>query len=169
MTESRISVDHIRLTADKPFAEVQAAFERQLGKFDPQVYKALAEGGNPQAARAQIAAMAGPSGFMLFGTNDHGSLLRIVGQRATAIQYVIGNPLYAIEMTRHAIGAALYAPLRVLLYEADPRTTCIEYDKPSSQFGQFGDARANEMAAALDRKLADLAEEALGGRPLPGH
>ena len=83
--------------------------------------------------------MAGPSGFMLFSTSDHGTLLRIVGQQRKAVQYVLGNPLFAVEMTRHAIGAALYAPLRVLIYEADDGKTCIEYDKPSSLFGQFGD------------------------------
>ena len=76
------------------------------------MYQALAEGGDPQAARVQIAVMAGPSGFMLFSTSDHGTLLRIVGQERKAVQYVIGNPLFAVEMTRHAIDAALYAPLR---------------------------------------------------------
>ena len=73
------------------------------------------------------------------------------------MQYVVGNPLFAVEMTRHAIGASLYAPLRVLIYEADDGKTCIEYDKPSSLFGQFGDERVGRMAAALDRKLEDLA------------
>jgi uncharacterized protein (DUF302 family) len=105
--------------------------------------------------------MAGPSGFMLFGTNDHGALLRIVGQQRKAVQYVIGNPLFAVEMTRHVIGAALYVPLRVLIYEADDGKTCIEYDKPSSLIGQFGDARVGPMAAALDHKLCDLAAAAM--------
>jgi uncharacterized protein (DUF302 family) len=75
------------------------------------------------------------------------------------MQYVVGNPLYAIEMTRHSIGAALYAPLRVLICEEHGKT-CIEYDRPSSLFGQFGDGRVDAMAALLDRKLADLVAEA---------
>jgi hypothetical protein len=115
MNETRFNVNHVRLTANKPFAEVQTKFERRLGKFDPEVNKSLAEGGDPEAAQARIEAMAGPSGLMLFGTNDHGSLLRIVGRPRKAVQYVVGNPLYAVEMTRHSIGAALYAPLRVLI------------------------------------------------------
>ena len=97
---------------------------------------------------------------MLFGTSDHGRLLRLVGQQRKSVQYVIGNPLFAVEMTRHAIGASLYAPLRVLIYEADDRMTCIEYDRPSSLFGQFGDERVGAMAAALDQKLEDLAAAA---------
>jgi uncharacterized protein (DUF302 family) len=160
MTESRFSVVHIRLSSEAAFDVVQAAFERRLGKFDPDVYKALGEGGDPAAARARIESMAGPSGFMLFGTSDHGRLLKIVGQQRKAVQYVIGNPLFAVEMTRHAIGASLYAPLRVLICEADDGKTCIEYDRPSSLFGQFANEQVARMAATLDRKLEDLATTA---------
>ena len=160
MTESRFSVVHVRMTSDRPFADVQAAFERRLGKFEPDVYQALAGGGDPEGARARIEAMAGPSGFMLFSTSDHGTLLRIVGQQRKAVQYVIGNPLFAVEMTRHAVGASLYVPLRVLIYEADDGKSCIEYDRPSSLLGQFGDERVVPMAAALDQKLEDLAAAA---------
>ena len=160
MKESRFTVNHVQLTADRPFAEVKAAFERRLGRFDPEVQKALAEGGDPEAARARIEEMVGPSGFMLFGTSDHGSLLRIVGRPRKAVQYVVGNPLFAVEMTRHSIGVALYAPLRVLIYEEDGKT-CIEYDRPSSLFGQFGDGQVDAMASSLDQKLAELAAEAI--------
>jgi len=160
MTESRFTVEHVRLTSDKPFGKVTAAFEARLGKFDPEVQKELARGGDLQTARTRMEAMVGPSGFMLFSTSDHGALLGIVGERRKAVQYVVGNPLFAVEMTRHAIGAGLYAPLRVLIYEADGKT-CIEYDKPSSLFGQFGDSQVDKMAASLDRKLADLAAEAM--------
>ena len=68
----------------------------------------------------------GPSGFMLFGKTDHGSLLRIVGQERKAIQYVLGNPLFALQMTRHDIRASRYAPLRVLLYQNEEGKTCVE-------------------------------------------
>src|SRR5258708_27933827 len=138
------------MTADSPFADVRAAFEQRLGRFEPDVYQPLAEGGDPAAVRARIEAMAGSSGFMLFSTRDPGAGLRIVGQHRKAVQYVIGNPLFAVEMTRHAIGAALYVPLCVLIYEADDGKTCIEYDRPSSLFGQFADERVDSMPAPLD-------------------
>jgi hypothetical protein len=44
--------------------------------------------------------------------------LRLVGQKRQTVQYVVGHPLLAVEMTRHAAGSALYAPLRALIYEA---------------------------------------------------
>src|SRR3954454_2462581 len=153
MSDNHFTVDHVRRTADKSFGDVTSAFERQLGKFDPDVSKGLAAGGDAEDVRARIEAMAGPSGFMLFGTQDHGSLLRLAGQKRKAIQYVVGNPLFALQMTQHDIRAGLYAPLRVLVYEDEQGRTCLEYDKPSSLFGQFGDDRIASTAVMLDKKL----------------
>ena len=160
MNTTRISVDHVRLATDKPFGDVTKTFEQQVGRFDPNVYKALAEGGDAEGAKAKIEAMAGPSGFMLFATHNHGALLRLAGQKRKAIQYVVGNPLFALQMTQHDIRASLYAPLRVLIYEDERGKTCVEYDKPPSQFGQFGNDRIAPTAAMLDKKLEALVAEA---------
>jgi uncharacterized protein (DUF302 family) len=158
MNNSRFTVEHVRLESDKPFEEVANAFERQLGKFDPDVRKAATEGGDVDAAKAKIAAMAGSSGFMMFGTQDHGALLRLAGQERKAIQYVVGNPIFALQMTQHDIRASLYAPLRVLIYENEAGKTCVEYDKPSSLFGQFGNEEVSAVAVMLDKKLEALVE-----------
>ena len=159
MSDTRFTGDHVRRTTDKPFEDVTAAFVRQLGRFEPGVYQALAVGGDAEGARAKIEAMAGPCGFMLFGTQDHGSLLRLAGQKRKAIQYVVGNPLFARQMTQHDIRASLYAPLRVLIYETEGKT-CVEYDRPSSLFGQFANAKVTEVATMLDRKLEQLVARA---------
>ena len=161
MNESRFMVDHVRLESAKPFEDVAKAFERRLGRFDPDVAKPLIAGGDIEEARAKIEAMAGPSGFLLFGTTDHGALLRIVGQKRKAIQYVVGNPLFALQMTQHDLRAGLYAPLRVLIYEDNRGRTCLEYDKPSSLFGQFQNDRISPTAAMLDTKLEDLVTTAI--------
>ena len=158
---ARITVDHIRAVGEKPFQQVTKAFEQELGQFDEETYKSLAAGDDVEKARAKLEAMVGPSGFMLFRTSDHGSLLRLVGQKKKAIQYLIGNPLFAIQMTQHDIRSSLYAPLRVLLYEDEHGKTCVEYDKPSSLFGQFGNAKVTEVATMLDRKLEQLVARAI--------
>jgi uncharacterized protein (DUF302 family) len=93
---------------------------------------------------------------MLFATHNHGALLRLAGQKRKAVQYVVGNPLFALQMTQHDLRAGLYAPLRVLIYEDERGRTCLEYDKPSSLFGQFSDDRIATVAAMLDRKLEAL-------------
>jgi uncharacterized protein (DUF302 family) len=160
MNNHHFTVDHVRLTTDKPFGDVAAAFERQLGRFDPDVRRAATESGDTEAAKAKIQAMAGPSGFMLFATHNHGALLRLAGQSRKAIQYVVGNPLLAFQMTQHDIRASLYAPLRVLIYEDEEGKPCVEYDRPSSLFGQFENDRISPTAAMLDRKLEALVSSA---------
>jgi uncharacterized protein (DUF302 family) len=163
MNITRITVDHVRVLADKPFDQVTKAIEEQLGQFDPEVYKSLRAGEDAEKVSAKIEAMVGPSGFMLFGTSHHGALLRLAGQKKKAIQYLVGNPLFALQMTKHDIRASLYAPLRVLLYENEQGKTCVEYDKPSSLFGQFGNAQVTEVAIMLDRKLEQLVARAIQG------
>jgi len=153
MQDTTFTVAHIRRTTDQPFDDVTTAFERQLGQFDSGVYQALATNGDTAAAKAKIEAMAGPSGFMLFATHNHGALLRLAGQKHKAVQYIVGNPLFALQMTQHDIRASLYAPLRVLVYEDEQGKTCVAYDRPSSLFGQFGDDRIRPTAAMLDKKL----------------
>ena len=39
--------------------------------------------------------------------------------------------------------------------------TCLEYDKPSSLFGQFGNAEVTAVATMLDKKLEALAAAAM--------
>jgi uncharacterized protein (DUF302 family) len=77
----------------------------------------------------------------------------MVGARTNAKQYLIGNPLTAIQMSQHDIRAALYPPLRVLVYEQKTGRTTVEYDQPSSLFGQFGWEDVTQVALTLDAKL----------------
>jgi len=157
----KVTIEHVHVETEKPFGEVAAALEARMGKFDPIVLEELGRGAAPESARARLERMAGPSGFMLFDTQNHGSLLRLAGQERKAVQYIVGNPLFAFQMTQHDIRASLYAPLRVLLYENGEGKTCVEYDRPSSLFGQFGKANVTEVAAMLERKLEQLVAEAI--------
>jgi hypothetical protein len=58
--------------------------------------------------------------------------------------------------------AALYAPIRVVLYENDAGHGIFEYERPSTTFGQFGDERVTVVARGLDvaraRVLTSAAE-----------
>ena len=152
----KVTIGHVHRETEKPFTEVTAALEARMGKFDPAVYEQLRGGADPEAVRARLEAMPGSSGFMVFRTSDHGALLRLAGQTKKAVQYLLGNPLFALRMTQHDIRAGLYAPLRLLVYEDDGGKTCVEYDRPSSLFGQFGNASVTEVATMLDRTLEQL-------------
>ena len=140
--------------------------DQQLGAFDPEVVRALGLPNPPvEEIRAKIKAMEGSSGFMRFGPGQAlGNLLPFVGRPAgKVVQYVIGNPLIAVQMTQYQPGVALYVPLRVLISEAEGGGTRVEYDLPSSLMAQFEDARVSEVARGLDKKLEKLIATALGG------
>ena len=158
ITRHTIEVEHIRIESAKSFADVRAALERIVPQLDPTRLKVLADGDVERANREKEQ---GPELF-IFQVRDHGVLLAIAGKARNALQYEIGNPLTATLMTRHRLSAALYAPIRVVLYENDAGHGVFEYDQPSTTFGQFGDERVTAVArgldAALERALLAAAE-----------
>jgi uncharacterized protein (DUF302 family) len=159
--ERKIEVRHVSLETNAGFDSFTQKFEESLGRFDPSAIKDVLT--NPAAAEQRLKLAEGEEGLMLFDIRDHGTLLNIFGAPRKAKQYVLGNPLVAITMTRHDIRAGLYAPLRVLVYEDAGHTTRIEYDQPSSLFGQFDNPEVSAIAQSLDTKLANLIRKAESG------
>ncbi len=151
-TTRPITVEHVRIETSKPFVEVRTSLEALVPPLNTAFRTTLQRGADAQA-RSELEALAELSIFL---TRDHGELLRITGESRRALQYEIGNPLTASSMTRYALPAALYAPLRVVLYEAQDGRTVFEYDLPSSLFGQFGDDRVTQVGRKLDRQLETL-------------
>lgn len=86
--------------------------------------------------------------------------LNIMGFSKKAKQYVLGDHLTAIKMTRCDIRAGLYAPLRVLIYEDDNYSTRVEFDQPSSLFGQFSDPDVTATAKDFDTRLSNFIQKA---------
>jgi hypothetical protein len=150
MTNQTIAVEHIRIESAKSFADVRAALERTVPHLDPSLVKALDAG---DVARAIQEKEEGPE-LSIFQSRDHGAILQIDGITRNAFQYDIGNPVTASLMTRHRLAAALYAPIRVVLYENHAGHGVFEYDQPSTTFGQFGDERVTAVARGLDAALA---------------
>jgi uncharacterized protein (DUF302 family) len=148
-TSQTISVEHIRISSERPFAEVRRKLEDTLPTLDATIVEVLSSGDQKRATDYEAN---GPT-LSIFEQRDHGALLQIVGRECNALQYEIGNPLTASKMTRHKLGAALYAPLRVVLFEDERGNGVFEYDKPSSFFGQFGDERVTEVGRCLDAEL----------------
>ncbi len=156
--ERIFEVRHISLEVDADFESFTKNLERSLGRFDDSMYKGLET--DHAIVRKRLEQAAGEEGLMLFTIRDHGKLLNIRGAPKKAKQYVLGNPLIAIKMTQHDIRAGLYAPLRMLVYEADDRSTRVEYDQPSSLFGQFDVPEVTAIAKSLDMKLTNVIKKA---------
>jgi uncharacterized protein (DUF302 family) len=157
VTRQVLQVEHVKIDSAKTFAEVEAALESALPQLDPAVVAALTDGDERRVKELERG-----SELFIFLKRDHGALLQITGRPRKAMQYDIGNPLTATRMTRHEMPAALYAPLRVVLYENAAGGATFEYDRPSTLFGQFGDeqvtAVSRELDAELERALRQAAE-----------
>jgi pimeloyl-ACP methyl ester carboxylesterase/uncharacterized protein (DUF302 family) len=156
VTSHTIPVEHIRIVSERPFAKVRQSLERMLPKYDTTIAVALRDG---DEKRIKDYEENGPR-LSIESEVDHGALLQTSGGKRNALLYQIGNPLTATSITRHQLSAALYAPLRVVLFEDERGRAVFEYDKPSSLFGQYGDERIAEVARHTDRALDTVLRDA---------
>src|SRR5262245_6696234 len=90
-TSRTISVEHIKISSERSFADVRRRLEGTLSKLDASIVEALRSG---DQKRARDYEETGPK-LSIFEERDHGVLLQIFGSRANALQYEIGNPLTA--------------------------------------------------------------------------
>lgn len=149
VTSQPITVDHIRIACRRSFDQVRTALAAKLPELDAKIIPLLSSG--DKAAIEEYEKRG--ARLFIFLERDHGTLLAIAGGKKNAVQYEIGNPITASKMTRHHLGASLYAPLRVTLFETESGEVVFEYDRPSSLFGQFGDDRVLQVGLDLDREL----------------
>jgi hypothetical protein len=142
-------VEHRTLRCVRSFELVHASLIAAVPALKPELVEMLTGGekSDVDAARRTLPKL------WLFLTRDHGSLTAADGLKSKAVQYEIGNPLTAERMTRYHLGAGLYAPLRIILYEDEQGQAVFEYDLPSSLFSQFGDARVTAVGFELDEEL----------------
>ena len=73
-----IAVEHIRISSERPFAEVRSKLEATIPKLDIGIAEALSSG---DQERAKDYGENGPK-LSIFGERDHGALLQIAGQKA---------------------------------------------------------------------------------------
>jgi len=155
VTQRTVQVEHVTIATKKKFDDVEAALESSIPQLDPAMLDALAHGD-----RNRVRHLERRSKLFIFLKRDHGAILRIAGQQRKVVQYDIGNPHTATRMTRHQLPAALYAPLRVVLYENADGGSTFEYDKPSTLFGQFGDEAVTAVGQELDVELENALKRA---------
>jgi uncharacterized protein (DUF302 family) len=136
------------------FDEFTQNLEATLGRMDPTIIQKVVT--EPRLVESHLKQMGGEENLFLIDIRNHGELLSMVGVPRKAKLYEVGNPLIAIQMTKHDIRSALYMPLRLLVYKTPDRSVCVEYDLPSFVFGQFGNAEVTKIAESLDLKLSHL-------------
>jgi len=147
-------VTHISVKLASSYQTFTQALEAALGKLDvPALEKA---GHDADATQLAIKAMQGEEGMTLFNVEDLGKLLSLNGPSRTAKRYFVGNYMRASQIISTDMRLGLYAPLRVLVYEAEDKTAYVEYELPSSQFSRFNNVLITQSGLGLDVKLQHL-------------
>jgi uncharacterized protein (DUF302 family) len=149
--EKSVVVTHRQIALQSTYDSFTTKLESTIKFLDVEYAKNVLS--DPGKVQSYLKSLEGNTGLILFNIQNHGALLNIYGKPRKAKQYVIGNPLIAIQMTIHDIRASLYAPLRMVVYEDENKKAFVEYDLPSSLFEQFGNSEVLQVAMGLDAKL----------------
>ena len=161
-------VNRLDIIVNDSYADLRAKFEAAAPTFSPQVLQILGAGKpNFDGLVAAIAANA-PNGFIRFNTIETGALLKAAGEPASAtnaVQYLVGNPVFAEQMYREDRSTQLYAPLRATIYQAANGTVHFVIDQPSTRFDSFDDPTIDGVGEFLDGKVANLLT--VMGAPVP--
>src|SRR5262249_53966332 len=148
----------------KPFDEFIGELEKRAPLAPPSKFQELVDLNlPPDQLRARVEGLIGSSGFMFFLKIRHDRLFSHFGRTHASVQYAIGNPLIAKEVSDKAPAICLYTPFRLAVYESpETHETVVSYDSPASLFGSFGVPEAAEIGAKLEGKLQDLLNQCLG-------
>jgi hypothetical protein len=146
------TVDRLIVDVDVPFDEFRARYEAAVPAYDLTGLAGFSNWSDVQADADRAA----PNGFLRYGTIEAGPLFAIAGHKARSVVYLMGNHTIAETMYGHDPGIMLYAPLRTVLYEDLNGGTHFAIDRPSQQFGSFGDPDIAATGRLLDAKLAAL-------------
>lgn len=167
---SQVTVEHVVVQSNRLYDEVKAALEERIGVLEntDELGRQLASM-NPSWDQVTkvIEERLGPSGFSIFSKVEQGQLLSLIGNPCKAIQYAVGNPLLAIQMIAHAPEVALYAPLRLAVYESEKGNTCVAYDRFSSLLAQYQRPEIARIARIVELKLEARVTEAIVAKDVP--
>jgi len=153
----------VRYASSRSYDELVAALLADVGE-QPVPIDAVAAGSDSwESYERAVGAYVGPSGFMLFGSFDHGGWLPKAGVDRAVLRVVIGNPLIAITMLRHDVTAGLFAPVELLLTGEPGGGSALTYVVPSSLMVVEPNPELLAAAEVLDAKLAALAGAVTAG------
>lgn len=161
---TQLTIEHMVITSEQSYEHVVEALEAQLGRradWDA-LQQEFETNATFEQTRQLIEQQIGTSGFTAFHKFNPGNLLTLSGKPTRAAQYAIGNPLLAIQMIEHAPEAALYAPLRLVVYENDAGKAVVAYERFTSQLAQYSHPEIARVAQLVEHKLEALIAEACG-------
>lgn len=164
MTAHETHFDGVRVRYDsaKGYDALVAALLADIGEQPVPINDIATNTGDWQSYQKRVDSHVGPSGFMLFGTVDHGAWIGKAGIDRKALRVILGNPLIAITMLHHDVKAGLFAPVELLLADEGEGRSSLTYVKPSSLMVVEPNPELLSAAKELDAKVAALAAKVTG-------
>ena len=147
----------LRYDSNESFDEVLSSLLADVGDKPLLINEVAAKSESWESYSKEIESRAGPSGFILFATIDHGAWIKKVDIRRKVIRLIIGNPTIAITMLRHDLTAGLFVPVELILVEEDNGRCSLTYVRPSSLMVVETNDGLLAAARQLDAKLQALA------------
>jgi uncharacterized protein (DUF302 family) len=155
ISSTAVVMNHVTIETSTAYQLVTSRLNSEVKWFD-ESYRMLLKNNQIDELRAKLIHGLEPDGFMLHFVAEQGDLSALEGRRQQGNVYYLGNVVAAAQMTKRNFSAALYAPLRLNVYENANGGRTFEYDKPSTQFGQFRNADIDKIAQSLNDRLLDL-------------
>lgn len=157
-SERIFTVRRVSVHSSSPYEEVVEKLEAAVHFLDPNNKERPVEASTGKDLRSAIEQLAQPSGFVLLAKIDH-SLLERLGREGRSVQYAIGNPLVAAELTSHDAAIGLYAPFRLAVLEDRALSGAVMlFDDPADLMGSFGNEHAAAIGEELSLKIRELIE-----------
>jgi uncharacterized protein (DUF302 family) len=159
--QTLVHVFHFVVPSAKSFDEVVAAVEANTPRADVPAFELSSALESAPDGKQKSDIAADKDALVIVGRSDIGERqAKQSGKAVRARVYLLGNPVGAARMIEHDPAAALYVPLRLLVYEDAQGKTRLAYDKISTAFAQYRNGRLVTAAQLLDEQLEDLVDKA---------
>ena len=163
---TQTTIEHRVVASNRSYDQVKEALEAQLGPradWDKIAQELITTDASWEQAVQILEQQLGTSGFTIFSKIEPGALLALSGKPMRVTQYAIGNPRLPIQMIEHAPEAALYAPLRLVVYENRAGNAVVAYERFTSQLARYPNPEIAPVAQLVEQKLEALVAEVTGG------
>jgi uncharacterized protein (DUF302 family) len=161
-TISTLTIEHIVIASNQPYEKVLEALKTRMGSIEDwkEMARKLGSLDLTSTSWEQIVQIIethlGTSGFTIFNTVEHTPLIALSGKTSLVTQYLAGNPLFAVQMSRLLPEVALYAPLRFAVYQDESGLTFVAYDNFLSQLAQYQREEITRTAQVVQDSLRTL-------------
>jgi uncharacterized protein (DUF302 family) len=162
---TQTTIDHIEVSCNRSYDQVTTSLQERLGSFaDPSKLRSqVSAGASWSHIERAIEGMLGSSDLCIFHKVEHGDLLSLQeGKPRRVSQYAIGNPLLAIRMIQHEPRVALYAPLRLAVYEDGEGQCVVACDRFTSLLARYQHPEIVSTAKRVEQKVDALIAEITG-------